>query len=95
MATTSSTCPTWTPHCNGPRAAPARWRPWTPTAPQKPPHATAKIKQAGIPFRLPQQQDLPERLDTVLEAIYATFTQDWSDPADLDPRHHDLSDEGI
>ena len=57
--------------------------------------AKAKIKQAGIPFRLPEQQDLPERLDTVLEAIYAAFTQGWSDPAGLDPRHHNLSDEGL
>lgn len=57
--------------------------------------AKAKIKQAGIPFRLPQKEDLPERLDTVLEAIYAAFTQGWSDPAGLDPRHHNLSDEGI
>lgn len=57
--------------------------------------AKAKIKQAGIPFRLPEREDLPERLDTVLEAIYAAFTQGWSDPAGLDPRHHNLSDEGI
>jgi RNA polymerase sigma-70 factor (ECF subfamily) len=57
--------------------------------------AKAKIKQAGIPFRLPERKDLPERLDTVLEAIYAAFTQGWSDPAGLDPRHHNLSDEGI
>ena len=57
--------------------------------------AKAKIKQAGIPFRLPEREDLPERLDTVLEAIYAAFTQGWSDPAGLDPRHHNLSEEGI
>lgn len=57
--------------------------------------AKAKIKQAGIPFHLPERDDLPERLDTVLDAIYAAFTQGWSDPAGLDPRHHNLSDEGI
>lgn len=57
--------------------------------------AKAKIKQAGIPFRLPEREDLPERLDTVLDAIYAAFTQGWSDPSGLDPRHHNLSDEGI
>ena len=57
--------------------------------------AKAKIKQAGIPFRMPDREDLPERLDTVLDAIYAAFTQGWSDPAGLDPRHHNLSDEGI
>ena len=57
--------------------------------------AKGKIKQAGIPFHVPDRGALPERLDTVLEAIYAAFTQGWSDPAGLDPRHHNLSDEGI
>ena len=32
--------------------------------------AKTKIKQAGIPFRLPDADDLQERLDSVLEAIY-------------------------
>jgi RNA polymerase sigma-70 factor (ECF subfamily) len=57
--------------------------------------AKAKIKQAGIPFRLPQHEDLPERLDTVLEAIYAAFTEGWSDPAGTEARRHNLAEEGI
>jgi len=57
--------------------------------------AKAKIKQAGIPFRLPEHDDLAERLATVLEAIYATFTEGWSDPAGTEARRRNLADEGI
>jgi RNA polymerase sigma-70 factor (ECF subfamily) len=57
--------------------------------------AKAKIKQAGIPFRLPGHDDLAERLDTVLEAIYAAFTEGWSDPAGTEARRRNLTDEGI
>ena len=57
--------------------------------------AKAKIKQAGIPFRLPEHDDLPQRLATVLDAIYATFTEGWSDPAGTEARRRNLADEGI
>lgn len=57
--------------------------------------AKAKIKQAGIPFRLPDHDDLPERLGAVLDAIYATFAEGWSDPAGTEARHRNLTDEGI
>ncbi len=43
--------------------------------------AKAKIRGAGIPFRLPEHGELRERLDAVLEAIYAVFAEGWSDPA--------------
>src|SRR6266702_1760283 len=33
--------------------------------------AKTKIRQAGIPFHVPERQELGERLDTVLDAIYA------------------------
>jgi RNA polymerase sigma-70 factor, ECF subfamily len=39
--------------------------------------AKRRIRDAGIPFRLPDRADLPERLDAVLEAIYAAFTAGW------------------
>ena len=57
--------------------------------------AKAKIKRAGIPFRLPDHDDLAERLDAVLEAIYATFTEGWSDPAGTEARSRNLTEEGI
>ena len=44
--------------------------------------AKTKIRDAGIPFRIPELEELPERLDAVLDAIYATFTRHWRDLAD-------------
>ena len=57
--------------------------------------AKSKIRQAGIPFRVPERADLAERLDAVLAAIYAAFAEGWSDPAGTQPRRRNLSEEGI
>src|SRR6266851_1009595 len=57
--------------------------------------AKQKIKQAGIPFRVPERAELGERLDAVLEAIYAVFAEGWSDPAGTDARRRNLAEEGI
>src|SRR5271170_701567 len=35
--------------------------------------AKTKIRDAGIQFEIPQERELPQRLDAVLEAIYAAF----------------------
>jgi RNA polymerase sigma-70 factor (ECF subfamily) len=42
--------------------------------------AKTKIRQAGIPFQVPGRADLRQRLDTVLEAIYAAYAEGWADP---------------
>ncbi|HEX4409899.1 MAG TPA: RNA polymerase sigma factor [Xanthobacteraceae bacterium] len=57
--------------------------------------AKAKIKQAGVPFRVPERDELAGRLDAVLEAIYAVFAEGWSDPAGTETRRRNLSEEGI
>ena len=57
--------------------------------------AKAKIRQAGIPFRVPARTDLAERLDAVLAAIYAAFAEGWSDPDGTQTRRRNLSEEGI
>jgi RNA polymerase sigma-70 factor (ECF subfamily) len=57
--------------------------------------AKAKIKQAGIPFRVPDRQALAERLDAVLEAIYATFAAGWMDATGTDARRGNLAEEGL
>jgi RNA polymerase sigma-70 factor, ECF subfamily len=57
--------------------------------------AKSKIRQAGIPFRLPERADLRERLGAVLAAIYAAFSEGWSDPAGTEFRRRNLAEEGI
>ncbi|MDX8516519.1 RNA polymerase sigma factor [Mesorhizobium captivum] len=57
--------------------------------------AKNRIREAGIPFRVPERAELGERLDAVLEAIYATFAEGWSDPAGTETRRRNLASEGI
>jgi len=57
--------------------------------------AKAKIRQAGIGFEVPQRDALRERLDAVLEAIYAAYAEGWSDPQGADARRRNLADEAI
>ena len=57
--------------------------------------AKRRIRDAGIPFRLPEPADLPARLDAVLEAIYAAFAAGWADPAGLDQRRQGLVEEAL
>ena len=57
--------------------------------------AKTKIRTAGIPFRVPDRADLAERLDAVLEAIYAAYAEGWSDPAGTDIHRRNLAGEGI
>ncbi len=57
--------------------------------------AKNKIRQAGIPLRVPERTELRERLDAVLAAIYAAFAEGWSDPAGTETRRRNLAEEGI
>jgi len=57
--------------------------------------AKARIHETGIPFRIPERAELGERLDTVLEAIYAAFAEGWSDPAGTETQRRNLATEGI
>ena len=57
--------------------------------------AKNKIRQAGIPFHIPEREELPARLDTVLDAIYAAFAEGWSDPGGTDVVRRDLTDEAM
>ncbi|MFL6428118.1 MAG: RNA polymerase sigma factor [Acidobacteriaceae bacterium] len=57
--------------------------------------AKDKIRQAGIPFRVPGREELRERLEAVLEAIYAAFTEGWIDPVGMDLVRRDLTAEAM
>ena len=57
--------------------------------------AKVKIRQTAIPFRLPGHDELPDRLDAVLQAIYAAFSEGWTDPGGADVVRRDLAEEAI
>jgi predicted RNA polymerase sigma factor len=57
--------------------------------------AKEKIRQAGIPFLIPGRDDLRDRLGAVLDAIYAAFSEGWTDPSGADVMRRDLNDEAI
>jgi predicted RNA polymerase sigma factor len=57
--------------------------------------AKQKIRAAGIPFRIPERDELPARIDSVLDAIYAAFAEGWADPLGTDAARRDLADEAL
>ncbi|HEY3616496.1 MAG TPA: DUF6596 domain-containing protein [Candidatus Sulfotelmatobacter sp.] len=57
--------------------------------------AKTKIRDGGIQFEIPQDHELSQRLDAVLEAIYAAFGIGWDDLAGADQRGRDLTEEAV
>jgi RNA polymerase sigma-70 factor (ECF subfamily) len=57
--------------------------------------AKARIRDAGIRFEVPDARALPDRLESVLEAIYAAYGSGWEDVAGADPRRRGLAEEAI
>ena len=55
----------------------------------------AKIRDAGIHFEIPDRHELPSRLESVLDAIYAAYGRGWEDVAGADPRRRGLAEEAI
>ena len=55
----------------------------------------AKIREAGIPFTIPGINDLPERLDSVLQVVYLIFNEGYSASAGEIPIRRALSEEAI
>ena len=57
--------------------------------------AKRKIREAGIPFQVPQEHERPPRLEAVLEAVYAAYGIGRDEAPGSDPRGRDLADEAI
>jgi RNA polymerase sigma-70 factor (ECF subfamily) len=58
--------------------------------------AKGKIRQAGIPFRVPSPQDLPNRVSGVLAVIYLVFNEGYlSTGAGAEPIRDELAGEAI
>lgn len=57
--------------------------------------AKTRIRDAGIPFRIPGKEELLERLDAVLSAIYAAFSEGWLDAVGTETVRRELASEAI
>lgn len=66
-----------------------------PTMGQRISRAKKKIKVAAIPYRVPADQELPERLDAVLAVLYVIYTTGHHAPIGSARGRVDLEDEAI
>jgi RNA polymerase sigma-70 factor, ECF subfamily len=57
--------------------------------------AKAKIRDARIPYQVPERGELPDRLDTVLHVIYLVFNEGYFASSGTSLTRHDLSGEAI
>jgi RNA polymerase sigma-70 factor, ECF subfamily len=57
--------------------------------------AKAKIRDARIPYEVPSEADLPQRLDSALQVIYLVFTEGYSASSGASLARAELSGEAI
>lgn len=57
--------------------------------------AKKKIRSAAVTFEVPTDNDLPQRLDSVLEVIYMIFNEGFAATKGPEPTRADLCDEAI
>ena len=66
-----------------------------PTLAQRIVRAKGKIRDAKIPYEVPERADLPARLDSVLRVIYLVFNEGYAASSGASVTRHDLSAEAI
>ena len=66
-----------------------------PTVAQRIVRAKAKIRDARIPYEVPERDRLPERLEAVLRVVYLVFTEGYAPSAGASLTRPDLSGEAI
>jgi len=57
--------------------------------------AKAKIRDTRIPYEVPSERDLPDRLEAVLRVVYLVFNEGYSASTGASLTRHDLSAEAI
>ena len=57
--------------------------------------AKAKIRETPIPYEVPSPQELPERLDAVLQVVYLVFNEGYSAAAGTEVTRAELTGEAI
>ena len=57
--------------------------------------AKAKIREAAIPYEVPTAQELPERLDAVLQVVYLVFNEGYSAGSGAEVTRAELTGEAI
>lgn len=57
--------------------------------------AKSRIREARIPFHVPEQSEWAERVSFVLDAVYAAYTTGWEHAVDTAATHHALAREAI
>ena len=57
--------------------------------------AKTKIREAGVPFRVPEPPEWNERVSFVLDAIYAAYTTGWESLMETGSTHHALAGDAI
>jgi predicted RNA polymerase sigma factor len=57
--------------------------------------AKVKIRDAGIAFEEPEPSEWPERVESVLEGIYAAYGAGWEDASGSDPQRAGLTTEAV
>jgi RNA polymerase sigma-70 factor (ECF subfamily) len=57
--------------------------------------AKGKIRDAGIPYQVPERAELPRRLDAVLHVVYLVFNEGYSASSGSSLTRHDVSAEAI
>src|SRR5271163_4549497 len=57
--------------------------------------AKAKIRDSRIPYQVPSPQELPERLDAVLQVLYLVFNEGYSAAAGAEVTRAELTSEAI
>jgi RNA polymerase sigma-70 factor (ECF subfamily) len=57
--------------------------------------AKARIREARIPFRVPEKPEWEQRISFVLDAIYSAYTTGWESLTEIGSTHHALAGDAV